>query len=177
MLTSMKGKMGDLTSSNQQQAITAQNSMSLVQGEAGQAVGRLEVTLQRLGEKRCEMETGMQQYSSQAQQSVEAATALQDRQVTELEKKMDTHLKEAEKEIKAGETTMTTALTQGSHTLQEEAGRLEGAREELSGEVQAVEEGLRRLCEEMDSSQRVQSEMVKALFTEDMRHDLPTGIC
>ncbi|XP_045137999.1 kinesin-like protein KIF11 [Portunus trituberculatus] len=211
MLTSMKGKMGDLTSSNQQQAITAQNSMSLVQGEAGQAVGRvktmvqegtqhgssllaqvhtqtsaavsqvedcvgeLEVTLQRLGEKRCEMETGMQQYSSQAQQSVEAATALQDRQVTELEKKMDTHLKEAEKEIKAGETTMTTALTQGSHTLQEEAGRLEGAREELSGEVQAVEEGLRRLCEEMDSSQRVQSEMVKALFTEDMRHDLPTG--
>ncbi|KAK8384383.1 hypothetical protein O3P69_009291 [Scylla paramamosain] len=144
-LTAMKKKMSDLTSSSQQQVTSAQHSLSSVQAGAQETTGRLEMTLQRLGEKRCEVETALEQHIGQAQHSIEAATALQDQRVTELEEAVEKHVKTAEKEMKDGERSMKEALAKESNTLQEEAGKLDRVQEELLQRVQTVEEGLKEL--------------------------------
>ncbi|XP_063849661.1 kinesin-like protein KIF11 isoform X2 [Scylla paramamosain] len=149
--------------------------MSGTHSKVDDSVGELEMTLQRLGEKRCEVETALEQHIGQAQHSIEAATALQDQRVTELEEAVEKHVKTAEKEMKDGERSMKEALAKESNTLQEEAGKLDRVQEELLQRVQTVEEGLKELVIEVDSSHQAQSEMVTSLFTQDMLHDKPTG--
>lgn len=138
-------------------------------------VGELEVALQRLGEKRCEAETTLEQHTAQAQKSIEAATAVQDQRATEIEEVTEERLKALEKEMKAGERTVNDTLTKETQTLQGKAGRLGILQEELSGRVQGVTQGLTELEVEFETCYVSQREMVTTLFSQDMLHDKRTG--
>ncbi|MPC41988.1 hypothetical protein E2C01_035600 [Portunus trituberculatus] len=124
----MKGKMNDLTSSSQKQVTSAQQGLSGAERTGGG------------GRAGCwqSQDKGLKQHRRNKSRRSRGGN--------------DTHFKANEMEIKASERTMSTVQAKESHTLQEEAGRLERAQEELSGKVQAMEVGLVGMYEEMDSS-------------------------